>query len=183
MSRDVSAITPAIGATGSWQTDALMRRTLLASSCAAVAALALSTGCPGSSSTSSAKKGTGPAQPKGELDKLMRTRMNTSYSQLVFLVFHAEGEPNFTAISEESARLSEAVQGVLKLQVPPVAQSEQARQVYVDYNEMLRKDNDRFVEATGRKDMTAMSAALTKVGETCSACHNFFRVKIPDQAE
>lgn len=159
-----------------------MRRTLLTSTCAAVAVLALSIGCSGNSS-SPAKNGTGPTQPKGELDKLMRTRMNTSYSQLVFLVFHAEGEPNFTAISEESARLSEAVQGVLKLQVPPVAQSEQARQVYVDYNEMLRKDNDRFVEATGRRDMTAMSAALTKVGETCSACHNFFRVKIPDQAE
>jgi cytochrome c556 len=158
-----------------------MRRTLLASSCAAIASLALLAGCSGSSS--SAKKGTGPDQSNGELDKLMRTRMNTSYSQLVFLVFHAEGDPDFKAISEESARLSEAVVGVLKLEVPPIAQSDQARQVYVDYNEMLRKDNDRFVEATGRRDMTAMSAALTKVGDTCSACHKFFRVKIPDQAE
>jgi hypothetical protein len=109
--------------------------------------------------------------------------MNAHYSQLVFLVFHAEGDPDFAAISAESSQLSDAIQGVLNLPVPPVAQSEQARGIYVDYNQMLKRDNERFVDAISKQDMPTMSTSLTKIGETCSACHHFFRVKIKDQAE
>ena len=156
-----------------------MRRILGFSSCIMLASLALSSGCSGSGAST---KPTGPVatQPKsgesGELDKLMRTRMNTAYSQLVFLVFHAEGEPNFDAIVEEGGRLSEAISVVLQLQLPPKVQSEQARQVYVDYNETLRRDNEKFVAATAQRDIKAMSKSLSKIGETCSACHHFFRV-------
>jgi len=109
--------------------------------------------------------------------------MNASYSQLVFLVFHAEGEHDFTKIEEETAKLSDAITTVLQLQVPAVAQSEQARGIYVDYNNTLKRDNEKFVAATASKDIAAMSTSLTKIGETCSACHHFFRVKIPDAAE
>jgi len=159
-----------------------MRRTSIASSCIVLASLVLGTGCP--SSGTSTKPTETATQPKsGELDKLMRTRMNSSYSQLVFLVFHADGEPDFTAISEEGARLSEAIASVLKLQMPPVVQSEQARQVYVDYNETMRRDNEKLVAATARRDLAAVSTSLTKIGETCSACHHFFRVEIKDAAE
>jgi hypothetical protein len=139
--------------------------------------LALLTGCSGSSSGSGAKPtGPAPTAKSGELDKLMRTKMNAAYSQLVFLVFHAD-EPNYEAISMEGAKLSDAISGVLQLQVPPVAQSEQARQVYVDYNETLRRDNEKFVAATVERNLATMSTSLTKIGETCSACHHFFRVE------
>ncbi len=102
--------------------------------------------------------------------------MNAAYSQLVFLVFHSE-EPDFAAISVEGAKLSDAISGVLQLQVPSVAQSDQARQVYVDYNETLKRDNDKFVAATAERNLTTMATSLTKIGETCSACHHFFRVE------
>lgn len=169
-----------------WQTSALMRRTFVvssvASSCIVIASLVLGTGCPSAGSTTQPNEPA--AQPKsGELDKLMRTRMNASYSQLVFLVFHAEGEPDFASISEEGARLSEAIASVLKLQMPAVVQSEQARQVYVDYNETLRRDNEKLTAATERKDLPAVSTSLTKIGETCSACHHFFRVDIKEPAK
>jgi hypothetical protein len=155
-----------------------MRRTPAVLSCAVLASLVLA-GCPGSKTNNTPTN-----QPKsGELDKLMRTRMNAAYSQLVFLVFHAEGDPNFSAISEESGRLSDAISSVLKLQLPPMVSSDQARQIYVDYNDALKRDNDKFVEATSRQDLESMSVSLKKIGNTCSACHNFFRVKLKDQAE
>ena len=162
-----------------------MRRTFALRGVVA-ASLALSAACSGSSS-SGTKTGdtTTPtaAPPKaGELDRLMRTQMNKSYSQMVFLVFHAEGEHNFAAISEEGARLSEAIARVLDLPMPPIVQSDQARQVYVDYNQTLKRDNEKFVEATARRDLQAMSTSLTKIGETCSACHHFVRVEIKDEA-
>jgi cytochrome c556 len=145
--------------------------------------LTFATSCSGSSGKTNTN-GTGPtagsgAPPKsGELDKLMRTRMNVSYSQLVYLVFHAEGGPDFDAISTESAKLSEAVNSVLSLQPPPIVQSDQARSVYVDYNETLRRDNEKFVAATASRNIESMSTSLTKIGETCSACHHFFRIEI-----
>jgi hypothetical protein len=150
-----------------------------------VASLALWTGCSSSGSSTKQNGANEPTttQPKtgasGELDKLMRTRMNKSYSQLVYLVFHAEGDPDFNAISEEGSRLSEAIVRVLELPMPPMVQSEQARQVYVDYNQTLRRDNEKLVAATALKDAAAISTSLTKIGETCSACHHFFRVPLP----
>lgn len=162
-----------------------MRRSLAVVSCALVASLALLAGCPGSK-TSGGGGGTTTANnpPKGgELDKLMRTRMNASYSQLVFLVFHAEGDTNFESIEQEGSKLTEAIAAVLALQPPLIVQSEQAKGVYVDYNNTLKKDNDRFVEATSRRDIQSMSTSLSKIGETCSACHHFFRVSIKDAAE
>lgn len=141
------------------------------------AVVALSMGCSGGGGGTKTS-GTTATQPKsGELDKLMRTRMNKSYSQLVFLVFHSDGQPDFQAISEEGSRLSEAIASVLQLPMPPIVQSEQARSVYIDYNETLRRDNDRFSAATSRQDLAEMSTSLTKIGETCSACHHFFRVE------
>lgn len=165
-----------------------MRRpsTLEISSCAVLASLALLAGCPGPKATTGTGTDSTPktngtsGEPKktGELDKLMRTQMNKSYSQLVFLVFHAE-EPDFALINEEGARLSAAITQVLDLPMPSVVQSDQARSIYVDYNQTLKRDNEKFVEATARQDLTAMSTSLKKVGETCSACHHFFRVEIP----
>jgi len=155
-------------------------------SCAVVAWLAAA-GCSSSSSGTGATTPDNPPPPQTssspELDKLMRTRMNVAYSQLVYLVFHAESGPDFSAIAGESAKLTEAIAKVLSLSPPPVVQSEQARQVYRDYNNTLQRDNEKFVAATSRKDMAAMSSTLTKIGDTCSACHHFFRVEIKDAAE
>jgi cytochrome c556 len=148
-----------------------------------MASLALTTGCPSSGpKTDPVGPGSG-EQKMGELDKLMRTRMNASYSQLVFLVFHAEGELDFSTISAESAKLSEAIVRVLELQMPSMVKSDEGRSVYVDYNKTLKRDNDRFVEATAKKDSATMQTTLTKIGETCSACHHFFRISIKDAAE
>lgn len=165
-----------------------MRRTHEALACAVVGWLALSSGCTGGGAAGGGGTPTGPttptplaeSKPASELDRLMRTRMNTHYSKLVYLVFHAEGGPDFDAISSESTQMTEAVQRVLELPPPPIVQSEQARQVYVDYNTTLQRDNERFVAATTRKDIGAMSTTLTKIGDTCSACHHFFRVEIKD---
>jgi hypothetical protein len=158
-----------------------MRRAFSVSLCAAVASISLSTGCPGKTgpTTTTTDPTANPAK-SGELDKLMRTRMNKSYSQLVFLVFHSEGDPDFGLISEEGGRLSEAISTVLQLPMPPMVQSEQARSVYVDYNETLRRDNEKFTSATARQAIADMRTSLTKIGDTCSACHHFFRVEIKD---
>jgi hypothetical protein len=167
-----------------------MRHSLRALSCAVVASLALLAGCSGSGKTAKPADNTTPDQPKSgstassrELDKLMRTRMNVAYSQLVYLVFHSDNGPDYAAIAEEASKLTEAVGRVLALPAPPLVQSEQAHQVYVDYNNTLRRDNEKFGEAIARKDIGAMSAALSKMGDTCSACHHFFRVNIKDAAE
>jgi hypothetical protein len=145
-----------------------------------VASSSLSAGCSGSGGGTKPTDTTAKQPKSGELDKLMRTRMNKSYSQLVFLVFHSEGDPEFAAISEEGSRLSEAISSVLSLPMPPVVQSEQARSVYVDYNETLRRDNEKFAAATSRQDLAEMRTSLTKIGDTCSACHHFFRVEIKE---
>jgi cytochrome c556 len=143
----------------------------------AVFALAVLTGCAGSGSSTTANAPTAEPQPS-QLDKVMRTKMNASYSRLMYLVFHAEGDPDFASIAKEGAALSDAVRDVLSLPVPAVAQSEQGRAVYLDYNNALKRDNERLVEATAQKDIASISTSLTKIGETCSACHNFFRVEI-----
>ena len=147
--------------------------------------LALSSACSGGGAGTGTTGTTTPtttAEPKEatELDKLMRTRMNTHYSKLVYLVFHAEGGPDFGAITQESVQMTEAIQRVLDLPPPTVAQSEQGKQVYVDYNQKLKRDNDRFVAATESKDIGTMSTTLTKIGDTCSACHHFFRVDVKE---
>jgi hypothetical protein len=163
----------------------LMRRIVEALSCtvAVIVLLALSMGCSGGKAGPGGTGDTTQARKSGELDKLMRTRMNASYSQLVFLVFHSDGEINYTAVEEEGAKLTDAITAVLALQPPRQVQSEQARGIYVDYNNTLKRDNERFVAATAAKDLQTMQSSLTKVGETCSACHHFFRVKVPDAAE
>src|SRR5690242_7671699 len=92
----------------SWQDDWLMQRSLGVLRCVVGAWLAVSAGCSGSGKSTPASAGS--AQPTSrELDKLMRTRMNAAYSQLIFLVFHAEGERDFPRISDESTRLSDAI--------------------------------------------------------------------------
>lgn len=164
----------------------LMRRFHEVLSCA-LFGLALSSGCSGGSGAAGPTNTdpttpTTTVQPKEatELDKLMRTRMNTHYSKLVYLVFHAEDGPDFQAISDESVNMTAAIQSVLDLPPPPVVQSDQAKQVYVDYNHTLKQQNDKFVAATARKDIAAMSSTLTKVGDTCSSCHHFFRIDIKE---
>ena len=147
--------------------------------------LALSSACSGGGAGTGTTGTTTPtttAEPKEatELDKLMRTRMNTHYSKLVYLVFHAEGGPDFDAITQESVHMTEAIQRVLDLPPPTVAQSDQGKEVYVDYNQKLKRDNDRFVAATESKDIGTMSTTLTKIGDTCSACHHFFRVDVKE---
>ena len=163
-----------------------MRRIPLLLSCGLLG-LALSGGCSGGASGTGTSNTanttpTSTVQPKEatELDKLMRTRMNTHYSKLIYLVFHAEGDPDFQAITDESVHMTAAIQSVLDLPPPPLVQSEQAKQVYVDYNVTLNKANERFVAATASKNIGTMQSTLTKIGDTCSACHHFFRIDIKE---
>lgn len=142
-----------------------------------IAAVLATVGCSGSTPPTAA-----PAAKKkdGELDKLMRNRMNKSYSQLVYFVFHGEGEPDFAKITAEGHELRSAVDSVRALQMPAMVTTEEARSVYRSYNDTLQRDSERFGEAIAAKDMARMRTVLDKIGKTCNDCHHFFRVKIED---
>ncbi len=144
-------------------------------------AIALLAGVLGCSSSTAAKPETAAARKKsGELDKLMRTRMNKSYSQLMFLVFHSEGDSDFGKIEIESDQLRQAVVQVRGLAMPPVVESDEGRSVYSTYNDILQRDTDRFAEAIAQKNRPEIEGLLTKIGKTCDDCHRFFRVEITD---
>lgn len=144
-----------------------------------LAATLLACGAPGTAKPTTTSQTAAP-QKSPELGRLMRTKMNAAYSQLVFLVFHAEGEPDYAKIDEHTGQLREAVENVMSLTPPPVVQSEEARSVYMTYNETLRRDSARFAQSVALKNRDDMGALLTKVGETCNACHHFFRIEIED---
>jgi hypothetical protein len=150
----------------------------------------LAAGCPGSTATKPTTTTTtsgeasaspdGTAKPKSGLDKLMRTRMNKAYTQLVFYVLDSTADVDFAKIQAETEDLKGAVGTVLSLPTPAMAQSEEARSVYRTYNETLQRDTNRFAEAVGAKDRPQMEGLLSKIGKTCNDCHRFFRVDVKD---
>src|SRR5687767_3762302 len=54
------------------------------------------------------------------LDKLMRTRMNKSYTQLVFFVLDSATDVDFAKIDVEAKELQGAVAAVRALPMPPM---------------------------------------------------------------
>lgn len=134
------------------------------------------------SCTGSASQPTKPAVPQkgGELDLLMRNKMNKAYTQLMFHLFHAETDTDFGTLAMEAEQLRETVAKVRALPKPPRVQSEQSASVYVTYNDLLLQQADKFVAATAQQNRPEMEALLSKIGKTCNDCHRFFRVEIPD---
>jgi cytochrome c556 len=140
----------------------------------------VATGCGGTTKASDTQRTKTTSAKSPDIEKLMRTKMNTSYSQLVFLVFHAEGDADYTKINEHTANLQDTVEKVMALTPPPVVASKEAREVYMTYNETLKRDAARFAAAVAQKDPDSMQSVLTRVGDTCNACHHFFRIEIED---
>ena len=159
-------------------------------------ALALAVGCSGSGT----QAGTSPTTPSGNgsnpiagatpastqakgnhgLDKLMRTRMNKSYTQLVFFILDSAIDVDMAKIETETAELQSAVGAVRSLPLPGMVQSEEAKEVYVTYNDVLQRDADKFAVAVKAGDRPQMETMLTKIGKTCNDCHRFFRVDVTD---
>jgi hypothetical protein len=150
--------------------------------------------CGGSPSTSTTPaapaQGGGPSatpaamtqpKPKGELDKLMRTRMNKAYTQLVFYVLDSASDVDFAKIEHETQELLSAVGAVRGLPTPSMVQSAEALEVYKTYNDVLQRDADKFNAAVKTKERPQMEGALTKIGKTCNDCHRFFRVEVKDE--
>lgn len=124
---------------------------------------------------------TGSAQ--SPLDKLMRDRMNKVFSQLIFQVFHADGDPDFAALTQQAGELRSVVDSVRHLPTPTVVSSDEAREVFYTYNDALQRDSDKFSVAVDHHDVDSMKSLLTKIGQTCNQCHHFFRLKIDDAPE
>jgi cytochrome c556 len=124
-----------------------------------------------------------PRKKGGELDKVMRTRMNKAYSSLVFQILHSTTEYDYARITADGAELRQAVQRVLDLPPPPVAESEEARSVYLTYNQTLQRNADKFSEAIAQKNRPEMETLLTKIGKTCNDCHKFFRIEIENETK
>ncbi len=117
------------------------------------------------------------------LDKLMRDKMNTVFSQLIFQVFHAEGDPDYGALAQQAVELRGTVDRVRHLPTPSVVSSDEAREVFYTYNDALQRDSDKFSTAVDHHDLDSMKSLLTKIGQTCNQCHHFFRLKIDDAPE
>ncbi|MGE5187339.1 MAG: hypothetical protein ACM31C_35070 [Acidobacteriota bacterium] len=123
------------------------------------------------------------AKPQSALDKLMRDKMNTVFSQLIFKVFHADGDPDFTSLAQQAGELRGTVDRVRHLPTPAVVSSDEAREVFYTYNDALQRDSDKFSTAVDHHDLDSMKSLLTKIGQTCNQCHHFFRLKIDDAPE
>ena len=143
-----------------------------------------------SSSSQDARGGTPAAAPgapgkkkSGELDKLMRTRMNRSYTQLVFYVLDSDIDVDPAKISHEAKELQGAVAAVRALPMPSMVQSNESREVYTTYNDVLQRDADKFFAAASSSDRPQMEALLTKIGKTCNDCHRFFRVDVKGESK
>lgn len=110
----------------------------------------------------------------------MRTRMNASYSSLVFLVFHSDGTLDYPKIGQEAIGLRDTVKHVRGLKTPPMVKSDSGLEVYMTYNDTLQRNADLFVEAVDGQDPPRMQVVLGKIGQTCNDCHHFFRVDVED---
>jgi hypothetical protein len=146
----------------------------------AFAAGCSSAGAPATSSGSTTTSGVGavPTGQKSGLDKLMRTRMNKSYTQLVFYVLDSDIDVEPAKLQHETEELRAAVEAVRALPMPPMVQSDEAREVYVTFNDTLQRDSDVFAAAVAASDRPKMEATLQKIGKTCNDCHRFFRVDV-----
>lgn len=108
----------------------------------------------------------------------MRTRMNRSYTQLVFYVLDSDTDVEPAKITQEAKELQGAVAAVRALPTPPMVQSNESREVYTTYNDVLQRDADKFFAAASSADRAQMETLLTKIGKTCNDCHRFFRVDV-----
>jgi hypothetical protein len=144
-------------------------------------ALALPLGC-GSPATppvvTPARAAVAPVSP---LHEIMAAEVNDAYSALSFLVFHAEGGPDFPAITARSEVLRGGFAKVRALPALP-PQSDAAREVFFTYIDSIAGDADRFRQAIGARDHAQMAATLARIGRACNHCHHFFRLDIQDAA-
>ncbi len=145
--------------------------------------VALTSACSAPAQKPTAPQTAAAGSAQSPLDKLMRERMNKVFSQLIFQVFHAEGDPDFTALTQQAVELRGTVDRVRHLPTPAVVTSDEAREVFYTYNDALQRDSDKFSVAVDHHDVDSMKSLLTKIGQTCNQCHHFFRLKIDDAPE
>ena len=121
-----------------------------------------------------------------ELTGLMKTEVNQPFSALMFLVFHAaEQSPGATDLdyAKIAVPANTLRAGILKLRAssdPPVLTSE-ARAVFFTYVDAMVRDSSALTEALVRRDRSRTEGLLSKISETCSDCHHFFRLKDIEQ--
>jgi len=137
-------------------------------------------GCSGAASKPTTVQ---PDKKQSELDKLMRERMNKVFSTLIFQVFHAEGDLDFAMANKNAAELQDVVTSVRNLPMPPMVTSDEAKQVFFTYNDELKHQAEKFVDAVAHRDRPNMETLLTNIGQTCNQCHHFFRLDIKDAPE
>jgi hypothetical protein len=117
-----------------------------------------------------------------ELNNIMKTEVNEPFSALQFLVFHAnEADPGVTdldyaKIGVPVATLREGLFKVRSIVDPPVRTAE-ARAVFFTYVTSMVRDSEQLSEAVAGRDRARTEKLIAKIGETCSNCHHFFRLK------
>lgn len=116
-----------------------------------------------------------------ELNEIMKAEVNQPFSALMFLVFHSGdanpgGDLDYVKISIPTATLREGLFKVRAIVDPPVLTAE-ARSVFFTYVDSLVRDSEQLSDAVGHRDRGHTEKLLTKISETCSNCHHFFRLK------
>jgi cytochrome c556 len=117
-----------------------------------------------------------------ELNDIMKAEVNQPFSALQFLVFHA-GDANpggsdldYARIAVPASTLREGIFKVRAIVDPPVPAGE-ARAVFFTYVDSLARDSEQLFGAVALRDRGKTERLLTRIGETCSNCHHFFRLK------
>jgi len=116
------------------------------------------------------------------LNEIMKTEVNQPFSALTFLVFHAadvnpgSSDLEYAKISIPAATLREGIFKVRAIADPPVLTTE-ARAVFFTFVESMARDSDQLSTAVASRDRGRTEKLLTKISETCSNCHHFFRLK------
>jgi hypothetical protein len=122
-----------------------------------------------------------------ELNEIMKAEVNQPFSALMFLVFHAaDATPNsndldYAKINMPASTLREGIFKVRAIVDPPVLTAE-ARGVFFTYVDSMVRDSTQLSDAIVGRDRRRSEKLLTKISETCSNCHHFFRLKAIEES-
>jgi hypothetical protein len=118
-----------------------------------------------------------------ELNGIMKTEVNQPFSALMFLVFHADGDDvDFARISVPVSTLREGIFKVRAVVDPPVMTAE-ARSVFFTYVDSMVRDSEQLSDAVRGRDRPRTEKLLTKISNTSTNCHRFFRLKEIEAAQ
>jgi cytochrome c556 len=112
-----------------------------------------------------------------ELGIFMKTRMNPPFSRISFLLFH-EGETDASIdasmLPTSAEDLARAAEMLGKWQELP-GESEQSKQVFVEYATSLRTDALKLVSAIRDNQRDNAAKIFESLHRKCDSCHHFFR--------